>query len=254
MNNNIISHIGLKTLPLSLSGVTLGIMLAAADYHVDWKVALFLLLAVSLFHFLSNVKNAQEHSPESYKVFSKILLALAILCGLMTIYFTFGTIFILESFILMIFGYFAVSSGLRHNIGAEPDSTRRMSGLYAFAFLGLMSFGGAYYICSHTFGSWILLLPAACIGLFSTTTTDLGRKPMWRIALISAGWLAMTAYSCMRMFDFWHFLFVLTLPLFAYYLYVSAKSTEQDSDMRFISLTVLAFVLTAGFGFLVYLF
>ena len=43
-----------RTLPFSLSGALLGIALAAADYRVDWKTALFLVLAVVFLHFYLN--------------------------------------------------------------------------------------------------------------------------------------------------------------------------------------------------------
>ena len=43
----------MKSLPLSLSGVALGIALAAADYHVDWRAALLLLITVTFLHMYS---------------------------------------------------------------------------------------------------------------------------------------------------------------------------------------------------------
>ena len=44
----------LRTLPLSLAGVCLGIMLAAADYHVSLKVALLIMLTTVCLQILSN--------------------------------------------------------------------------------------------------------------------------------------------------------------------------------------------------------
>lgn len=49
-----------RTLPLSLSGALLGIALAAADYRVDWKTALFLVLAA--IYFTAIVKDAKEYA------------------------------------------------------------------------------------------------------------------------------------------------------------------------------------------------
>ena len=40
----------LKSLPLSLSGVILGIMLAVADYNVNWMAASALVLSAVLIH------------------------------------------------------------------------------------------------------------------------------------------------------------------------------------------------------------
>ena len=47
----------LRTLPLSLSGVALGLMLAAADYHVRWSVVVFTVLTTLSLQLLSNVSN-----------------------------------------------------------------------------------------------------------------------------------------------------------------------------------------------------
>ena len=47
----------LRTLPLSLAGVCLGIMLAAADYHVSLKVALLIMLTTVCLQILSNISN-----------------------------------------------------------------------------------------------------------------------------------------------------------------------------------------------------
>ena len=47
----------LRTLPLSLSGIVMGVLLAAADYHVDpWTVVFLALTTVSL-QILSNLSN-----------------------------------------------------------------------------------------------------------------------------------------------------------------------------------------------------
>ena len=50
-----IKSMRLRTLPLSLAGVCLGIMLAAADYHVSLKVALLIMLTTVCLQILSNI-------------------------------------------------------------------------------------------------------------------------------------------------------------------------------------------------------
>ena len=47
----------LRTIPLSLAGVSLGIMLAAADYRISWQVVGFILLTTVSLQLLSNVSN-----------------------------------------------------------------------------------------------------------------------------------------------------------------------------------------------------
>ena len=47
----------LRTLPLSTGGVLLGILLAAADYHVSWGVAVLIVLTTVCLQILSNLSN-----------------------------------------------------------------------------------------------------------------------------------------------------------------------------------------------------
>ena len=47
----------LRTLPLSLAGVVLGILLAYADYQVDWKTGVLIMLTCVSLQILSNLSN-----------------------------------------------------------------------------------------------------------------------------------------------------------------------------------------------------
>lgn len=52
-----IKSMRLRSLPLSLAGVALGIMLAAADYRISFKVALLVMLTTVCLQILSNISN-----------------------------------------------------------------------------------------------------------------------------------------------------------------------------------------------------
>ena len=47
----------LRSLPLSLAGVCLGMALAASDYRISWKVALLVMLTTCCLQILSNISN-----------------------------------------------------------------------------------------------------------------------------------------------------------------------------------------------------
>ena len=98
----------MKSLPLSLSGVALGIALAAADYHVDWKVALLMMTTVAFLHLYS-VTGKVEKSPAATKVF----LIATIVSGLAMLNFSFGTIFLMEPLVLIASGYMIIRA-VRH--------------------------------------------------------------------------------------------------------------------------------------------
>ena len=80
-----------RTLPVSLSGAVLGIALSAADYRVDWKVAVLLVLTVVFLHFCSYFSKA-----ETEKLYSRVFLALTIASGLAMLYFSFGSLLLIK--------------------------------------------------------------------------------------------------------------------------------------------------------------
>ncbi len=194
----------MKSLPLSLSGALLGIALAVADYRVDWKTALFLVLAVLFLHFYSVCSKS-----ESEKKWSGIFLALTISCGLAMLYFSFGKLLLMEPLILIVFGYMIIRA-VRHT----SFVSRGKGILYVFVLLGILAVYGSYYVCSHSFGSWPLLLPALSMGFMNVAAKADDDKSAFRLVMNIAGWASMTAYACLRMYDPWHFLYLLSLPVF----------------------------------------
>lgn len=52
-----IKSMRLRSLPLSLAGVCLGMALAASDYRISWKVALLVMLTTCCLQILSNISN-----------------------------------------------------------------------------------------------------------------------------------------------------------------------------------------------------
>ena len=52
------------------------------------------------------------------------------------------------------------------------------------------------------------------MGFLSVAAKTDDDKTALRFALNVAGWAAMIAYACLRMFDLWHFLFLASLPVF----------------------------------------
>lgn len=217
-----------RTLPLSLSGVILGITLAAADYRVDWKVAMFLLLAVTFLHMYSiSSKENQDNR------LNGISLVLTIASGLAMLYFSFGTLLLMEPLILLVFGYMIIRA-VRHT-----NFISRGKGIvYVFALFGLLGVMGTYYVCSHSFGGWPMVFPALSMGFLSVAAKADDDKTVFRFVMNVAGWAAMIAYACLRMFDPWHFLFVASLPVFF------LKKSQWPP---------FAFAVLAGLGFLAFL-
>jgi 1,4-dihydroxy-2-naphthoate octaprenyltransferase len=140
----------------------------------------------------------------------------------------------METLLLLVFGYMIIRA-VRHT-----DFVSRGKGAaYVFVLFGLVAVYGSYYICSHAFGSWPLLFPALSMGFMAVAAKADDDKALFRNLMVLAGWTAMIVFSCLRMYDPWHFLFVLSLPLFFM--------------KRRIVAAVFVFAILSGGGFLMYL-
>ena len=290
----------LRTLPLSLAGVTLGLLLSAADYHVRIPVVVFTLLTTLFLQLLSNVSNELGDTlkgtdredrlgpayslssgllrPSDLKMMIWISVILSVASGLAMIWFSFGTLLSLESILLMILGAGAISGAMRYTLGSNPYGYRGFGDLSVFIFFGIVAVLGSYFVASHEIRSWNMLLPAASIGCFSvavlnvnnirdmksdaatrvTIPIKIGERgaKIYQTVLIVLGWACMTAYCLLRMHSLWHYLYVLTLPLFVAHVAGVWKRHGKDLDpmLPLLVVSIFFFALLAGFGFVVYLF
>lgn len=288
----------LRTIPLSLAGVSLGIMLAAADYRISWQVVIFILLTTVSLQLLSNVSNelgdylrgtdsADRKGPcyslttgklgeRDFKGMIVAYIILSAVSGLAMIWFSFGTFLAVESLLLIVLGAAAIMGAMRYTLGRNPYGYRGLGDLYVFLFFGIVSVMGAYFVASHAM-FWKMLLPASCIGAFSVAvlnvnnirdmSTDaatrvtiplkIGEKwaKVYQTGLIVAGWVCMIAYSLLRIYDIWHYLFVLTLPLFIAHLSGVWKRSGKALDpmLPLLVMSTFLFSLLAGFGYTVFL-
>ncbi len=115
---------------------------------------------------------------------------------------------------------------------------RWLSDLYIFLSFGVVAVMGTYMAVSQTV-FLRLLLPAAAAGCFAVVALDEQLTRPWLLALLALGWVCMTAYCLLRWHSWWHYLFVLSLPLFL----LRPRSVWPS----------LAFCLLAGAGFCMHL-
>ena len=294
----ITASLRLRTLPLSMAGVILGIMLAQAEYLVDWRTSLFIILTTISLQILSNLSNElgdvlkgtdtpKRQGPayglgggltiEGMRLLIGIFIGLCLVFGLLMIYFSFGTLFSFESICLMLLGASAILGAMKYTLGRNPYGYRGLGDIYVFIFFGLVSVLGAYFVSAHEIPTYILLLPAASIGCFSvavlnvnnirdmstdaenrvTVALKLGLKGarIYQTVLIFVGWAFMLAFCSLRFFDLWHYLFVLTLPLFIIHLAGVWKNKDKALDpmLPLLVISTFLFSLLTGAGFLVFL-
>ena len=230
----------LQKIIMSLSGIVLGTLLAAADYHVNFLVALFLALTVLCL-----------------QAFTSIIPG--VLCAVVTVWLSYGSILSMESLIVLFMGYFAY----RLVKGHSPENGLFRNGivvtLSTLVIYGFLPIYGSYFITSHSFGNVMLLIPSLSIGAMCLASVNTDYLSDTRTRIFHTLWVciavaAMTLYACMRIFDPAHFIYLVMIPVFAWLLVKVWRTgnTPAGYDL-YLSLSVLAFAILSGAGFLVYL-
>jgi len=190
----------LRTLPLSLSGVILGSLIARwklktiTETWDIWVFVLALLLTV-VFQVISNYANdygdgirgtdhARADEAEARVVASgrvtakqmKIAVFILSLLALVLIFVLLYRAFLpyyKESFYIFIgLGIACILAAIGYTVGKKPYGYLGLGDLFVFIFFGWVSVLGSYYLFTKTFDPW-LLLPASAVGLFSMAVLNL---------------------------------------------------------------------------------
>ena len=115
-------------LMLSLSGIVLGVLLAVAEYRVDYWAALALILTAGLIHAYMQSQN-------------KWWMAASVAGAVLTVWLSYGTLFSLESLILLLFAYFIIR--LARGMGGRD---RISDGVLTCLLKGPVALVGAYFV------------------------------------------------------------------------------------------------------------
>jgi len=178
----------LRTLPLSMAGIVLGIMLACAGHSVPWYVIVLTILTTVSLQILSNLSNelgdwlsgvdGDERSGPQYSMQEgglteddmraciRVMVLVCCIFGLGMIRASFKTILCIESESLVILGAAAIWAAMHYTLGNKPYGYRGLGDIFVFIFFGLVPVTGGYFVCSHVIEP-TTLIPGAAIGLFS---------------------------------------------------------------------------------------
>ncbi len=179
----------LRTLPLSLAGVVLGILLACVEHKVSWPVIVLTLLTTVLLQILSNMSNELGDflngtdsegregpmyslsegllTKQDFRVSIAVLVALCCLSGAAMTWLSWGTLWQTEPLCIIALGACAIWAAMRYTLGKNPYGYRGLGDVSVFIFFGLVPVLGGYYVACHEIDSWLFLLPAVGIGCFS---------------------------------------------------------------------------------------
>ena len=180
----------LRTLPLSMAGVLLGILLAVSNWKVDVWVAVLIVLTTVCLQILSNLSNelgdvlrgtdtADRQGPGyglnsgeltigQMKVLIGVFVGLCVVFGTAMTWKAFGTLWDFTPILVLMLGAAAIAGAMKYTLGHNPYGYRAKGDFYVFLFFGLVAVLGAYFVCTQGVGlHWKLLLPAAGMGCFS---------------------------------------------------------------------------------------
>lgn len=184
-----IRSLRVRTTPLVLSGVAMGVSVAMTVSSVNWAAAVFLALTAVFLQFVSNLSNelgdtlngtdrddreGMQYSLQSgalgvkdIKIMIGACVVLSCVFGLLMIYFSMGTLWSLPSAGFILLGALAIIAAMRYTLGKNPYGYRGLGDIYVFLFFGLAVVCGGCYLGSVDHAVLDSVLPACAMGCFS---------------------------------------------------------------------------------------
>lgn len=185
----ILTSLRLRTLPLSLSGILLGIFAAASATEVRPGVAALLILTASLLQILSNLSNelgdtlsgtdaegrqgmiySLQDGTLSIPQMKRLITAVAVMCcisGFAMIWCSFGTVAGVLPLLFLALGAAAIWAAMRYTLGRNPYGYKGYGDIFVFIFFGLATTLGGCFLCGHGAGIAGAILPALSVGCLS---------------------------------------------------------------------------------------
>jgi len=180
----------LRTLPLSESGVILGMFIAISrGFGCGFRTVFFLILTTALLKILSNLSNelgdtlhgtdtsdrqgihySLQDGEMTVAEMKRLIACIFVLCcisGLAMIWSSFGTFLAMEPACLILLGGAAIWAAMHYTLGSNPYGYMGLGDLFVFIFFGLVSVLGGYYLCSHDLTYHLAVLPASAVGCWS---------------------------------------------------------------------------------------
>jgi 1,4-dihydroxy-2-naphthoate octaprenyltransferase len=178
----------LRTLPLALSSISMGIFLAIKDGFFNTYIAVSCVLTTVFLQVLSNFSNDYGDSvhgadslertgpkravqtgaitPKAMKKAMYLMAFLSLISGLWLLYVSLWsnkTALI----ILLVVGILAILAAIAYTNGKKPYGYAGLGDISVYIFFGLVGVIGTYYLFAQTW-YWQLLLPASSCGLLAT--------------------------------------------------------------------------------------
>jgi 1,4-dihydroxy-2-naphthoate polyprenyltransferase len=189
-----ISAFRLRTLPLSLSGIILGSIIARENGFWDNSIFAFALLTTLFFQILSNLANDLGDSQKGTDNEHRVGPMRAVQSGeisqkemkIAVVIFSFLSLFSASYLIKLsavgmnqemitmygILAILSILSAITYTIGKRAYGYNGFGDIFVFIFFGLVSVLGSYTLYTKHF-NWEVMFPAITIGLLSTAVLNL---------------------------------------------------------------------------------
>lgn len=178
----------LRTLPLALSTIFMGSILAAHQGVFKLSILLGAVFTTLFLQILSNLSNDfgdavsgadNEHRQGPKRMIQSgvitlkqmrramlICALLALISGLWLLYSSFEG-FELVQLLFLVLGLISIAAAIKYTVGKNPYGYSGWGDLSVFFFFGWLGVAGTWFLHSGVW-QWGILLPASTIGLFST--------------------------------------------------------------------------------------
>lgn len=184
----------LRTLPLSISGIILGSLIALSDGHWNWWIFILAFLTTLFLQILSNYANdygdgirgtdefrigekravaSGDISPAQMKRAILIFSALSATTATTLTWISFGPQQFKWVILFLLLTIACVWAAIKYTVGKNAYGYAGMGDIFVFLFFGIISVWGSYTLYFHDHLNVSILLPAAAIGLLSTAVLNL---------------------------------------------------------------------------------
>jgi len=184
----------LRTLPLSISGIILGSLIAFSEGFKNSFIFFLAFLTTLFLQILSNYANdygdgvkgtdaariGEKRAVASGEISAKqmknaviLFSALSALSASILIWISFGTENLKWVLLFLFLTLACVWAAIKYTVGKNAYGYAGFGDLFVFLFFGIVSVWGSYTLYNHeTFNYWIFL-PASAIGLLSVAVLNL---------------------------------------------------------------------------------
>lgn len=190
---NYIKAARLRTLPLSISGIIVGGLIAMYQEQFNWVIFVLALLTTIGFQVLSNfandygdgvkgtdaVRTGEERmvasgaiTPKQMKNAMITTTIVTLIIAIALIYLAFGKEYFMYSVVFFLLGIASIAAAIKYTVGKSAYGYSGYGDLFVFVFFGLLSVVGSNFLFTKDI-SFYIFLPAFSIGMLSTAVLNL---------------------------------------------------------------------------------